>query len=166
MIAAVILHQMRVFFTGAYQRPRELNWVVGMALLMCTLVIGFTGYSLVFEQLSYWGATVGGNICEAVPLVGGRLPSSCCWAARTTTSIPCRDSTSCTRPCCRRDDRAAGRSTSRSSACTASPSCDSRTNRKSEPQHFNFFPDHVFTELMIGLVLMVVLSALATSFRP
>ena len=71
MIAAVILHQMRVFFTGAYQRPRELNWLVGMALLMCTLVVGFTGYSLVFEQLSYWGASVGGNIAEATPLCRG-----------------------------------------------------------------------------------------------
>ena len=53
MIAAVILHQMRVYFTGAYRRPRELNWVIGMCLLMCTLLTGFTGYSLVFEQLSY-----------------------------------------------------------------------------------------------------------------
>ena len=37
MIAAVILHQMRVYFTGAYRAPRELNWIVGMGLLMCTL---------------------------------------------------------------------------------------------------------------------------------
>src|SRR6185436_5572190 len=58
MIAAVVLHQMRVFFTGAYRKPREINWIVGMCLLMCTLTLGFTGYSLVYEQLSYWGATV------------------------------------------------------------------------------------------------------------
>jgi hypothetical protein len=64
MIAAVVLHQMRVFFTGAYRRPRELNWMVGMTLLVCTLMLGFTGYSLVFEQLSYWGATVGANISD------------------------------------------------------------------------------------------------------
>ena len=62
MIAAMILHQMRVYFTAAYRRPRELNWVIGMALLMCTLLTGFTGYSLVFEQLSYWGATVAANV--------------------------------------------------------------------------------------------------------
>ena len=67
MIAAVILHQMRVYFTGAYRRPRELNWMIGMCLLMCTLLTGFTGYSLVFEQLSYWGATVAANISDAVP---------------------------------------------------------------------------------------------------
>lgn len=71
MIASVILHQMRVYFTGAYRAPRELNWVIGMALLMCTLLTGFTGYSLVFEQLSYWGATVAANISDAVTVVGG-----------------------------------------------------------------------------------------------
>ena len=70
MIAAVILHQMRVYFTGAYRRPRELNWMIGMCLLLCTLLTGFTGYSLVFEQLSYWGATVAANISDAVPVVG------------------------------------------------------------------------------------------------
>ena len=70
MIAAVVLHQIRVFFTGAYRRPRELNWMIGMTLLVCTLLLGFTGYSLVFEQLSYWGATVGANISDTVPVVG------------------------------------------------------------------------------------------------
>src|SRR6266849_2223221 len=55
MVAAVIVHQMRVYFTGGYRRPREVNWMIGMFLLLCTLVIGFTGYSLVYEQLSYWG---------------------------------------------------------------------------------------------------------------
>ena len=70
MIAAVILHQMRVFFTGAYRKPREINWMVGMCILLCTLVLGFTGYSLVFEQLSYWGATVAANISDTVPVAG------------------------------------------------------------------------------------------------
>ena len=73
MIAALVLHQMRVFFTGAYRRPRELNWMIGMGLLVLTLLTGFTGYSLVYEQLSYWGATVGANICDAVPVLGGLL---------------------------------------------------------------------------------------------
>ena len=79
MIVAVILHAMRVFFTGAYRRPRELNWCVGALILIVTLVFGFTGYSLVFEQLSYWGATVAGNLTEAVPVIGipllARLPA-------------------------------------------------------------------------------------------
>lgn len=73
MIIAVILHMMRVFFTGAYRKPRELNWMIGVGLLFVTLVFGFTGYSLVYEQLSYWGATVAGNLTEAVPLIGGFL---------------------------------------------------------------------------------------------
>ena len=62
MIVAVILHVMRVFFTGAYRAPREINWVVGSFILGIVLFFGFTGYSLVYEQLSYWGATVGANI--------------------------------------------------------------------------------------------------------
>ncbi len=70
MIVAVILHVLRVFFTGAYRKPRELNWMVGCGILATTLVFGFTGYSLIFEQLSYWGATVAGNITQNVPLLG------------------------------------------------------------------------------------------------
>ena len=70
MIAAVILHQIRIFFTGAYRKPREINWMIGCFLLLCTLTLGFTGYSLVYEQLSYWGATVGANITDTVPVVG------------------------------------------------------------------------------------------------
>ena len=70
MIAAVILHQMRVYFTGAYRKPREINWMVGMTILICTLMLGFTGYSLVYEQLSYWGATVAANITGSIPVVG------------------------------------------------------------------------------------------------
>src|SRR5262252_1342955 len=73
MIVAVSLHLMRVFFTGAYRKPREANWIVGVTLLLITLVLGFTGYSIVYEQLSYWGATVAANITEAVPLIGPGL---------------------------------------------------------------------------------------------
>lgn len=73
MIVALLLHMMRVFFTGAYRKPREGNWILGCFLLLLTLGFGFTGYSLIYEQLSYWGATVAGNILEAVPLVGPEL---------------------------------------------------------------------------------------------
>ncbi len=70
MIVALILHMLRVFFTGAYRRPRQLNWCIGFLLLGTTLTFGFTGYSLVYEQLSFWGATVATNLAEAVPVVG------------------------------------------------------------------------------------------------
>ncbi len=71
MVLSVILHMIRVFFTGAYRRPRELNWVIGMALLVAVFTFGFSGYSLVYNQLSYWATVVGANITAAVPLVGG-----------------------------------------------------------------------------------------------
>jgi quinol-cytochrome oxidoreductase complex cytochrome b subunit len=73
MIVAVSLHLMRVFFTGAYRKPREVNWIVGVFLFVLTLILGFTGYSIVYEQLSYWGATVAANITESVPLIGEGL---------------------------------------------------------------------------------------------
>jgi quinol-cytochrome oxidoreductase complex cytochrome b subunit len=100
MIAAVVLHQMRVFFTGAYRKPRELNWMVGMCLLMLTLLTGFTGYSLAFEQLSFWGATVAANINESIPVLGP-ISKTCCLPATSTTNRRCRGSSFCTRRFCR-----------------------------------------------------------------
>ena len=73
MILAVFLHLLRVYFTGSYRHPRQLNWMFGVGLLLTTLAFGFTGYSLVYEQLSYWGATVATNLTNAVPLIGPYL---------------------------------------------------------------------------------------------
>ncbi|MFQ5613713.1 MAG: cytochrome bc complex cytochrome b subunit [Anaerolineae bacterium] len=73
MIVAVILHLLRVFFTGAYRHPRQINWLFGFGLLGITLTFGFTGYSLIFEQMSYWGATVASNLVNTVPLAGSYL---------------------------------------------------------------------------------------------
>lgn len=73
MIIALLLHMMRVFFTGGYRPRREVSWMVGCGLLLLTLGAGFTGYSLVCEQLSYWGATVSANILAAIPLLGDQL---------------------------------------------------------------------------------------------
>lgn len=70
MIVAVFLHVLRVYFTGAYRSPRQLNWIIGVALMGGTLTFGFTGYSLVYEQMSFWGATVATNLTEAVPFLG------------------------------------------------------------------------------------------------
>ena len=69
-IATIILHQIRIYFTSAYRMPREINWMVGMCILLCATVLVFTGYSLVYEQLSFWGATVGANYCRQCSLGG------------------------------------------------------------------------------------------------
>jgi len=73
MIIAVFLHVLRVFFTSAYRSPRQLNWCVGVLILASTLTFGFTGYSLVYEQMSFWGATVATNLAEAVPFIGHNI---------------------------------------------------------------------------------------------
>jgi quinol-cytochrome oxidoreductase complex cytochrome b subunit len=73
MIITVFLHMLRVFFTGAYRHPRQLNWLFGCALLGVTLFFGFTGYSLIYEQMSYWGATVAANLINTVPIIGPYL---------------------------------------------------------------------------------------------
>ncbi len=73
MVLVVILHMVRVFYTGAYKPPREFNWIVGVGLLIMTLAASFTGYLLPWDQLSYWAITVGTNIAGYVPLIGGAV---------------------------------------------------------------------------------------------
>lgn len=62
MIGVVFFHMCRVFYTGAYKPPREFNWVVGVILMVLTLVLGFTGYLLPWDQLAFWAITVGAGI--------------------------------------------------------------------------------------------------------
>ena len=73
MVLVVVLHLVRVFFAGAYKRPRQFNWVIGMGLFAITLGFSFTGYLLPWDQLSYWAVTVGTNLVSYVPLFGGVL---------------------------------------------------------------------------------------------
>jgi quinol-cytochrome oxidoreductase complex cytochrome b subunit len=161
MIAAVILHQLRVFFTGAYRRPREINWLVGMALLVCTLLTGFTGYSLVYEQLSYWGATVGANITESVPLVGGLMKQLMlggeAYNERTLSRFYILHAA--VLPVTILLLIAVHIMIIRLQGVTEFKFSD---EPEETPKHFNFFPDHLYTELTIGLILMIILSALAT----
>lgn len=65
MVVTVILHMARAFYTAAYRRPREFNWVVGMGLLVTTLALSFTGYLLPWDQLAYWAITIGANIAQS-----------------------------------------------------------------------------------------------------
>jgi menaquinol-cytochrome c reductase cytochrome b subunit len=70
MVVLVFLHMGRVYFFGAYKYPRELNWVIGVVLLILTMTMSFTGYLLPFDQRSYWATIVGVNINGTGPLVG------------------------------------------------------------------------------------------------
>ncbi len=69
-VAAIVLHLCRVFFTGAFRRPRELNWLVGFTLLALALAFGFTGYSLPDDLLSGTGARIAYSAALSIPLIG------------------------------------------------------------------------------------------------
>jgi quinol-cytochrome oxidoreductase complex cytochrome b subunit len=79
MVGAVFLHLVRVFLTGAYKngagrgQRREWNWVLGVAMLLVTLFLSFTGYLLPWDQLAFWAVTVGTNIAASIPWVGPQL---------------------------------------------------------------------------------------------
>jgi quinol-cytochrome oxidoreductase complex cytochrome b subunit len=164
MIAAVVLHQMRVYFTGAYRRPREINWMIGMGLLILVLLTGFTGYSLVYEQLSYWGATVGANIADSVPLVGGLMKRALLGgevynehtlprffvlhAAVLPVSIILLIIVHV--------------ALIRMHGVTEYRFND-QDRDNGEPGTFNLYPDHLYMELIIGLALMFVLTTLAVT---
>lgn len=73
MVLAVVLHMLRVFYTGAYKPPREFNWAIGVVLLLLTLGLSFTGYLLPWDQLSFWAITVGTNIASYAPVLGDQV---------------------------------------------------------------------------------------------
>jgi quinol-cytochrome oxidoreductase complex cytochrome b subunit len=73
MIAAVMLHMIRVYFMGAYKKPRELNWVVGVVLLLTTTTFGFSGYLLPWDQLAFWATKIGTGIAASIPIAGGDI---------------------------------------------------------------------------------------------
>jgi menaquinol-cytochrome c reductase cytochrome b subunit len=73
MVILIFLHMARTFFFGAYKYPRELNWIIGVALVILTFVMALTGYLLPFDQRSYWATIVANNITASGPLVGPYL---------------------------------------------------------------------------------------------
>jgi menaquinol-cytochrome c reductase cytochrome b subunit len=73
MIVLIFLHLGRVFFFGAYKYPRELNWLVGVVLLVMTLMMGLTGYLLPFDQRSFWATIVAVNLNGTAPVLGPYL---------------------------------------------------------------------------------------------
>ena len=72
-VGAIALHMARIFFTGAFRRPREINWVVGVLMLLLALAAGFTGYSLPDDLLSGTGLRITYSIILAIPLIGEGL---------------------------------------------------------------------------------------------
>lgn len=70
VIVMMFLHTLRVFFTGSYKKPRELNWVVGVLIFFVMLGLGFTGYLLPWDNKAYFATVVGLQIAESVPIIG------------------------------------------------------------------------------------------------
>ena len=85
MIAAVFLHMCRVYFTGAYKKPRELNWLLGVVLLLITILFGYSGYLLPGNNLSDGAANIGINMTRASPLIGDQL-ATLLWGGTNTLS--------------------------------------------------------------------------------
>src|SRR6185295_12160242 len=73
MVAIMLLHLAQVFLFGAYKYPRELTWISGVVLLLCTLGMAFTGQVLRFDQDAYWGLGIGAAMMGRVPIVGAQL---------------------------------------------------------------------------------------------
>jgi len=69
-VASILVHMARVFFTGAFRKPREINWIIGVLLFWVAFLLGFTGYSLPDDALSGTGLRIGQAIMLAVPVVG------------------------------------------------------------------------------------------------
>ena len=70
MVLMCVAHMLRVFIMGVYKKPRELNWVSGVTLLIMTLAFGFTGYLLPWDQRAFWATTVGSDIAGSIPAIG------------------------------------------------------------------------------------------------
>ena len=70
LVIIVFLHLLRVYFTGAFHRPRQFNWILGLCLLFFVLVANFTGYLLPWDQLAFWAVTICTGMFEYIPGLG------------------------------------------------------------------------------------------------
>jgi quinol-cytochrome oxidoreductase complex cytochrome b subunit len=73
MMVLIFLHMGRTFFFGAYKYPREINWIIGVVLIILTMVMGLTGYLLPFDQRSFWATVVAVNLNSSGPIIGPYL---------------------------------------------------------------------------------------------
>lgn len=72
-MASIVTHMMRVFFTGAFRKPREINWVVGFTLMILGLLAGFSGYSLPDDVLSGNGLRIADGVARSIPILGSYI---------------------------------------------------------------------------------------------
>ncbi|HEV2109074.1 MAG TPA: cytochrome bc complex cytochrome b subunit [Thermomicrobiales bacterium] len=70
MVFSILLHTIRIFFFGTYRKPRELNWIIGVVLLILTLLAGFLGYALPFDSYAVTATGIGFSIARSIPFVG------------------------------------------------------------------------------------------------
>ncbi len=70
LIMVAFLHLLRVFFTSAFHTPRQLNWIIGLALFIIILLFNFTGYLLPWDQLSFWAITICTGMMDYIPWIG------------------------------------------------------------------------------------------------
>ena len=73
MVLAMILHTFRVYLTGGFKKPRELTWVTGVVMAVCTVSFGVTGYSLPWDQVGYWAVKIVTGVPDDIPVVGSTL---------------------------------------------------------------------------------------------
>ena len=73
MVVMVFAHMSQVFLWGAYKKPREMVWLVGLALFAIVMGFGFTGYLLPWDQRAFWATTVGVEIMDKTPVIGDFL---------------------------------------------------------------------------------------------
>ena len=73
MVVLIVAHIIRVFSVGAYKYPREINWLLGVALFLVVMGFSFTGYLLPWDQKAYWATAVGTNIAGTTPFIGAAL---------------------------------------------------------------------------------------------
>ncbi len=108
MIVVVALHMVQVFLYGAYKKPREATWILGVVLLLLTLAYGLTGYLLPWDNRAYWGTVVTTQIAAKAPVAGPYLtrlllpwrwppacPSSASPTRPTPPTSPAPNGTSC-----------------------------------------------------------------------
>src|SRR2546421_8041504 len=72
-VAAIILHLIRIFFTGAFRKPRDLTYYIGLTMLLLALLEGYLGYSMVDDLLSGMGLAIGYGVLMSIPFVGANL---------------------------------------------------------------------------------------------